>query len=154
MAINSEKFKKLLLTKGKPISEVQKQAKLDVLGDLQGHTKDMLSEKLDGIKKVTVASNTKEGLKKGVKTAEKVIDKLNGKPEEESEEPCQHCEGMGCPECAEESEEHESSESPEEEVSEHESGEESSDESEMSEEELDAKIAELMKKKDSLKSKA
>jgi hypothetical protein len=141
-----EKFKKLLQSKkAKPVSETEKSAKMDVLQDLKKHAMDMMGEKLHGLKKVTVASDSKEGIKKGLDKAKQILGKSS-----DEEEICPECEGEGCPACEiEESPEHEASESSEEETSEHELGEEPSDEN-MSEEELDAKIKELMKKKEAL----
>jgi hypothetical protein len=146
-----EKFKKLLMSKkAKPVSDVEKSAKMDVLKDLKQHAMDMMGEKLGSVKKVTVASNSKEGIEKGLDKAKEMIKKTPEDSENVTEEACPECEGEGCPACQEESAEHEASETPEEETSEHEMGEEPSDESE---EELDAKIQELMKKKEAIKAK-
>ena len=131
-----EKFQKLMASKkAKQVSGDEQKAKLDVLKDLKKQAMEMMGEKVSGLKKVTIASDSKEGLKKGLEKAEEVVDKS---PEEQ--EACPECEGHGCEAC--ESEEHEASESPEQESSEE------------SEEELDKKIKELMAKKEALKSKA
>lgn len=109
----------------KKLSEIEKKASSKVLGDLREHMKGIMGEKMAGLKKVTVASNTKEGLKKGLSTAEEVLDK---KPIESAEE--------------------EISESPEVEESEDESSEEHS--ADLSAEEIDAKIKELLALKEKL----
>lgn len=105
----------------KKLSEVEKKASTKVLGDLRKHMQDMMGDKLKGIKKVTVASDSKEGLKKGLEKAEEIV----GDKEEAEEE----------------------IESPEMEASE----DESLEGEELSAEEIDAKIKELLAKKEQLK---
>jgi hypothetical protein len=131
-----EKFKKLLSEKAKPIEGDKKDAKLEVLKDLKKQAMSMMGDKLS---KVTVASDSKEGLSKGLQKAKDIISK---EPE------------MG------ESQEHEDSESIEEESSEEKSSEEQESpikeqiaQSELSEEEIDSIIQELLKKKEEAKSK-
>jgi len=117
----------------KKLNDMEKKASSKVLGDLRSHAQKMMNDKMKGLKKVTVASDSKEGLSKGLETAEKI---LKGKSplEEESEES--------------------EIETPELEENEEEELEESSDEpSEMSEEEIDAKLKELMQLKESFKNK-
>lgn len=114
--------------KMKGMSENAKKAKLTALKEAHGMAKKMMEDDLKGLKKVTVASDSPEGLKAGLEKAEDIL-------EGESEESCEYCEGKGCEECEmEDSEESEDSEEPE-----------------MSEDELEAKIAELMKMKEKLK---
>jgi hypothetical protein len=147
-----DKFKKVM-AKGKSIPEDKAKAKLHVLKDLKEHAMGLMGDKL---KKVTVAADSKEGVEKGLDKAKEILHRMPASVDGEEEEVCPECSGEGCPMCeGEESAEHEASESPEFESGEHEGmDEESSDESEMSEEELDAKIQELMKKKEALKHKA
>jgi len=118
----------------KKLSPVEKKASQTVLGDLRKHMQGMLSDKMKGMKKVTVASDSKEGLKKGMETAEKILkskddvstdllepkDEISKQTEEELPE--------GDSEFLEDSSEEE----------------EASECDGMSEEELDAKIKELM----------
>lgn len=69
--------------KGKsPLSEREKDAKLKVLDEMKGLAEDEISERLRGLKKVTVASDSKEGLKEGL---EKAHELLEGQQEEEAE---------------------------------------------------------------------
>jgi hypothetical protein len=110
----------------KKLSEIEKKASTKVLGDLREHMKGIMGEKMAGLKKVTVASNTKEGLKKGLSTAEEVLEAKDKKPVESAEE--------------------ELSESPEIEESE----DESAEEHELTASEIDEKIKELLALKEKL----
>lgn len=122
----------------KKLSPMEQKASSKVLSDLRGTAQDMMKGKMNGLKKVTVASDSKEGLKKGLELAKKIA----GKPSEseseldESEESCPVCSEApcGCESSEEESSEEESEESshvsPEEEV--------------MSAEELDRRIQALL----------
>jgi hypothetical protein len=74
----------------KKMSPNSKKAKLTVLNELKKLSSDAMKEDLAGMKKVTVASNSPEGLKKGLEKAEKMIE---GKEEKD----CSTC--PGCPEC-------------------------------------------------------
>lgn len=81
-------FKKLLLEKaknGKFLSDSEKEAKMDVIKEMKGMMKGMMGDDIRGLKKVTVASDSPEGLKEGLEKAEDVIDAKMG--DEESEEP-------------------------------------------------------------------
>jgi len=106
------KLMKLMAKKPK-ISDNEKQAKMSVLDELEGHAKEAMASKLPGLKKVTVAADSEEGLMKGLDKAEELLEG------EESEE--EDMEEMAMPE--------------------------------MSEEELDQKLAELMKMKEMLQAK-
>lgn len=55
------------------LSETEQKASSAVLDDLRKTAQDMMKNKLTGAKKVTVASNTKEGLKKGLSKAEEIL---------------------------------------------------------------------------------
>jgi hypothetical protein len=120
----------------KKLSPVEQKASSKVLDDLRQHMQGLMKGKMDGLKKVTVASNSPEGLKKGLAKAE---DLLKGKDSVDAEE--------------------EALETPEEEATEDESAEEESPALESSEEdcktpeEIDAKIKELLKLKDELLAK-
>lgn len=109
------------------MSDAEKKAKMTALSEAHGMATDMLKDKVKGLKKVTVASDSKEGLKKGLKKAEDILGEQDSEDEEmeEGEEEGQE----------EESDEY-SPEVPEE-----------CD----TEEEIDALIAKLEEKKRSLK---
>ena len=126
-------LEKLLMKKhgeGKVLGKAAAKAKSSVLEDLMSDMFDQDGDKVKGLKKVTIASNTAKGLKKGVEKAEEMLGE-GGMSDEDMPE-------------MEESAEHEAEESPEMEESEHEG------EEDMSPEEIEAKIAEL---KDLLKEK-
>lgn len=131
----------------KKLSEIEKKASSKVLGELRKHTQQMMNDKMKGLKKVTVASDSAEGLKKGLSKAEELI---KGKmPKEDDLLTPEEGELDKAHGLEEESEEEEASESPEMEASEDESMEEHEyDEEECkTPEEIDAKIKELLKKK-------
>lgn len=132
----------------KKLSPIEMKAKTGVLEQLKKDMQDMMGEKLSGLKKVTVASNDPKGLEAGLAKAKEMI---HGGAEPDSHLPDQHEEAL-----EDESPEEEASESPEMEESEHKDhmsmalghdGEEGHE----SEEELDAKIQELLKKKAMMK---
>jgi len=113
----------------------EKKAKVGILEDLKNAMSEHMSGKLGGLKKVTVASDSKEGLKKGLEKAKEITGHM---PEGEGED--------------EESPVHEASESVDEEAAEHEEGgsEEGKSEEDMSPDEIKAEIRhleELLKQK-------
>jgi hypothetical protein len=116
----------------KKLSDTEKKASQTVLGDLRKHMQGMLSDKMKGMKKVTVASDTKEGLKKGMETAEKILKSKDDvstdllEPKDEIAKQTEEELPEGDSEFLEDS------------------SEEASECDDMSEEELDAKIKELM----------
>lgn len=114
---------------GKTLSPVHKQARNTVLEDLMDHLGEMGLDKVKGLKKITVASDSKEGLAKGLDKATEMVEK-SPMDAMEDEDVSDH----GANESEEESEE-----SPEHEMAE----EEESEESPESEEEIKQKIAEL-----------
>lgn len=82
-----EKFKEMLLKKkaqqkGK-VDPSKLEAKANIMRSLSDELGKDISEDLKGLKKVTVASDSEEGLKEGLEKAEDV---LEGKEEEESNE--------------------------------------------------------------------
>jgi hypothetical protein len=112
-----------MFSKKDGMTPAEKKAKLAALGEANKMASGMMKDGLSGLKKVTVASDSKEGLKKGLDKAE---DLLGEKDEEDSI--------MG--------------EKDEAEMSEYE---DMQDESEpMDEDEINAKIEELMKLKEKL----
>lgn len=148
---------------GKELSGVEKDAKMSVIGHLRDLASSAMGDKLKSLNKVSVASDSDEGLKHGLAKAQEIVagghggmqhmvdDAEDGEdrgndlfsggetPEHESED-TPHAEG---------SEEEESEESPEEEASE----EEPEDHDELSEDEIDQKLKELMAKKKRLSMK-
>jgi hypothetical protein len=122
-----KKLMELLGKKGKSLDENSIKAKMEVLKDLKSQAMDAMGSKLNGAKKVEVAADSTEGLKSGLDKAKELLGK-DLSPQDETE-------------LGEENEEDED-ESPEEEASE-------SDEVE-SLEDIEAKIHELLAKKQSL----
>jgi hypothetical protein len=97
---------------------MKRSAKLSQLGELSKEMRKMMGDNFGkSLKKVTVAADSEEGLKKGLSKAQEIMAKKKMMPEmmpemeDESEEmeECEACEGEGCEEC-EESEEYEDSE--------------------------------------------
>jgi hypothetical protein len=68
--------------KKKEMSPAEKKAKLAALKEAHGMASDMMKSGLDGAKKVSVMSDSKEGLKKGLDMAEKIV----GEQEDEDSE--------------------------------------------------------------------
>lgn len=97
-----EQFKELLKKKakeGKFLSEEDKAAKMEVLGSIKDIMGDAMAKDLKGLKKVTVASPTEEGLKAGLEVAQEKVSDDEGESEESDEE-CPMCkDGEMCPEC-------------------------------------------------------
>jgi len=165
-----EKFMKML-GKKRDLPEHEKRAKMDVIKSLHDDAASMMGDKLH---KVTVASDSKEGLHKGLEKADEVLKNLDeGKMLEEAENPYQDSDDAqennhpdlperkpgawseGGEVSDEESPEHEASESPEEEMAEQESDDEDEDQEspEEEEQELDRKIQELLEKKKQLEAR-
>lgn len=81
----------------KPMDCKKMEAKAGVVKDLMTTLKDLMANDIKGLKKVTVAADTKEGLKEGLEKAEEIVEKNpaeleasedeeNGKSEEKSED--------------------------------------------------------------------
>ena len=124
----------------KKLSQMEQKASSKVLDALRSETQGMMKGKMDGLKKVTVASNSPEGIKKGLDLAKKIAGKL---PNEEAGEPADLMD--------EGSEDEELSESPEMEASEQADGSEieglTAEEEAMSPEEIDHLISKLLELK-------
>ena len=122
----------------KKLSPIEQKASSQVLDALRKETQGMLKGKMDGLKKVTVASNSPEGLKKGLDLAKKVVPASEelGEPSDLQDEG---------------SEDEEAGESPEEEASEQAEGSEieglTAEEEAMSPEEIDHLISKLLELK-------
>ena len=83
-----DKFEKLLQKKkkDKPMSDVAKDAKMSVVKDLQQMASDAMRTGLKGgLKKVTVASDSPEGLKAGLEKAEEIVEKKDEMEGDEEE---------------------------------------------------------------------
>lgn len=83
-----KKFKELLkkkLEEGKVLSGDKKKAKCEMLDELDGITKNAMSDKLKGMKKVTVASPTSEGLEKGLEMAKEKVSDMDEEKEDDKE---------------------------------------------------------------------
>lgn len=105
--------------KGKQLSEREKSAKIKVVEAMRDLASSQMGEKLKGLKKVTVASNNESGLKAGLEKAKELIAGKAGESLDESSEPAAE-------EALAETEE------------------EATEEPELSEEEINAKLEELM----------
>lgn len=135
------KFEKLLEKKrkgGKELSENEQKAKMSVVKHLKDIAGSEMSERLKGLKNVSVASNSKEGLESGLTKAKEIVSKMGDDQEEKDHDHLVD---------AAENPLDEAMESPEQEAMEHLSPEH------MDEAALDAKLEELMKMKESLKAR-
>ena len=112
----------------KKLSDMDKKASLKALGDFRNEAAKLMKDKMNGLKKVTVASDSKEGLKEGLEKAEDLLSKGSDKYSSEQAN-----------ENFEDRDEHLLDEMEEE------------CEDTLSEDELDAKIQELMAMKSKMK---
>jgi len=70
-----EKLKKLMKSKGeKKMHPVEKEAKMASLKELHSMAKNMLGDRLHGLKKVSVMADDKEGLEEGLSKAKSLLD--------------------------------------------------------------------------------
>lgn len=80
-----DRFKEILKEKakeGKFLSEDEKAAKMDILKELKEMAHGSMS---DDLKKITIASDSEEGLKAGLEKAEEVLEKKSELAEKEQE---------------------------------------------------------------------
>lgn len=76
-----------MLKKGKPIKDgPSKDAKVGLLKELQKVMGDSMTDDIKGLKKITVAAPSKDGLAKGLEHAKELIDEDKGSDEEVCEE--------------------------------------------------------------------
>lgn len=71
-----QKFQKMLEKKSKgekPLSDMEKEAKMSVIDEMRKMADDQMGGKLDGLKKVTVAANSKPGLAEGLDKAKQIL---------------------------------------------------------------------------------
>jgi hypothetical protein len=122
----------------KKMSPAAQKAKLAALKGAHKVASDMMKDDLSGLKKVTVASDSKSGLKEGLEKAEEML----------GEKDCSSC--PGCPECEgeQDSEDSEMGESEGKEADAYEDDQDAAEPMDM--DELEKKIQELMKLKEKL----
>lgn len=95
--------------------DLKSKAKLSQLNELSKEMKKMMGDDYaKGLQKVTVASDSPEGLKKGLSKAQEIMEKKGLMKEEmedkaEEKEMCEACEGEGCEACEEQEEKEEMS---------------------------------------------
>lgn len=58
----------------KKLSDLEKKASLKALADYRGEAQKLMKDKMKKMKKVTVASDSEEGLKEGLEKAEDIIE--------------------------------------------------------------------------------
>lgn len=63
----------------KKLSPLDQKASLKALGDFRSEAQKLMKDKMNGLKKVTVASDSKEGLKEGLEKAEDLLSKGSDK---------------------------------------------------------------------------
>ncbi len=64
---------KLMKNKGKEMSDDKATAKMEAIKDLRAMANDMIGQDLGDLKKVTVASDSTEGLEAGLDKAEEIV---------------------------------------------------------------------------------
>lgn len=126
-----------MFTKKKGFSPLEKKAKLTALGAANDMATEALKGKLSGIKKVSVISDDKQGLEKGLEKAKKIVGAVESEDEESEDEG--DMSGHGYHGGADQDEEGESCEMDEESEP-------------KDEEEIDTMIAHLMKMKEKMQS--
>lgn len=88
-----EGFKELLLKKQKeqlkkPVDGDKLKAKAKVMKELSDLLSEDMGNDIKGLKKVTIASNSKEGLEEGIDKAKELLDAKKEDSSEEMEEEC------------------------------------------------------------------
>jgi len=68
-----DKLMEALKNKKKDLSDSERDAKMDVVKDLRKSAMDSMKDRLNGVKKVSVMSDSEEGLKEGLDKAEDII---------------------------------------------------------------------------------
>lgn len=127
---------KKLKEKGKKVNSLEQKAKMGVLGDLRDQAAGMMNDKLKGLKKVEVSSDSPKGLEKGLNLAKDIV---HSEPSEREDLDSKEYDFDGKPEAiaAHEGElKHESEEAPGEESCEH-----------LSDDELDEKLKSVLAEK-------
>lgn len=133
--------------KGRPLGEHEMEAKMKVIKAMRDMAAGHMGEKLKGLKKVTVASNDKEGLEAGLEKAKAMIGSGSDKERDDDMEDLEEDFGADLDHDDEEGEPlAHKMDVPHKESTE-------CDPSELSEDELDAKLAELMALKNQMDAK-
>lgn len=68
------------------MNDAEKAAKLKAITGMKDMAEEAMSEGLSGLKKVTVAADSEEGLKEGLKKAEEVVADVDDLDEDEAED--------------------------------------------------------------------
>lgn len=69
----NEKLMKLMKGKKHGLSDTEKRAKMDVVKDLRSTAAEAMKDRIGGLKKVSVASDSEEGLKHGLDKAKEIL---------------------------------------------------------------------------------
>lgn len=86
--------------KAKPGDDMKKQAKMNMLSELKGAASEAMGDQLKNLKKVTVAADSKEGLKEGIEKASEMLGHEEHEAEESpAEEAAEHMEDMDMEDC-------------------------------------------------------
>jgi len=72
--------------KGGEMSGIEKDAKSSVIQEMKKMAEDAMGDKMKGLKKVTVASNSPEGIEKGLEKAKEIISQMPQEEESSEEE--------------------------------------------------------------------
>lgn len=80
------KLKNLMEKKGEQVAPDKLTAKKNAVEEMKSVAKDAMKGGLDGLKKVTVASPTQEGIAEGLDKAKELVKSSESAPEEASEE--------------------------------------------------------------------
>jgi hypothetical protein len=153
------KLEKMIMKKKKDkgeINDLEKKAIMKNLKDLSDSASEMMGDKLGSLSKVTVASDTPEGLKKGLEMAEEKVEEIGREPAVEGDvEDVEEVDVGREPAIVEEEDDGlgEQEESLDDKVVGDRSEEQPSKYDSMSEEEVEKKIKELMDIKEKLKMK-
>lgn len=67
-----EKLMKMMAKK-RDLSPSEKKAKMDAVHEMRGAASELMGDKMDGLKKVSVMSNSKQGLNKGLDKAKQIV---------------------------------------------------------------------------------
>jgi len=64
---------KAMMAKKRDLSPSEKKAKMDAVHEMRGAASEMMGDKMDGLKKVSIMSNSKDGLSKGLDKAKQIV---------------------------------------------------------------------------------
>lgn len=92
------KFNKLIEKKkkeGHGLSDVQRKAKMSVVDDMKNMANDEMNGRLSGLKKVSVASDSKSGLEKGLDKAKELVGHVPMPEDQSGPEDLHHADDEG-----------------------------------------------------------